>query len=335
MSEILNENDWQKHIDYKKKNILEQIDKSNSLDNSIENKKFIDILKSIINCKLFNVSKFTFLAIKLLVTPLFIDSHIIFDILNNVNQNENDNQNDNQNVNMNMNMNINNNPNPETNLKNIIKLIIDFVVQIEISLNYHCILIIHFLNKVKLNKITENRPNIFSTFSKIDNNITQSIKSSTIILLFLKFVRNLGGYQYNESNKNIYNSLSNIITNFKNNSIICSNFNIKKTSKISSNIKMYLDTFMININNYFINSNENSNLNIYSICIDYIISIVEILYNEFNYLFDILELSIISNFNYKNKNFTEDKKKELDNIKNEIKNLIINEINICKELFKM
>jgi hypothetical protein len=90
---------------------------------------------------------------------------------------------------------------------------------------------------------------------------------------------------------------------------------------------------MININNYFLNIIDN--INIYSICIEYIISIVELLYNEFNYLFDILEICIISNLKYKNINFTEDKKQELDNIKNEIKKSINNEITICKELFKM
>ena len=96
---------------------------------------------------------------------------------------------------------------------------------------------------------------------------------------------------------------------------------------------MYLDTFMININNYFMKSKDRNN-NIYSICTEYIISIVELLYNEFTYLFDILEVCIIENYKYKKINFTEERKKELDIIKVQIKQLIFDEINKCKEIFK-
>ena len=172
--------DWQNHINDKKQTIIEQIDNSNNLDNSSENRKFIEILKSIINCKIFNVSTFSFLAINLLVTSLFIDSKIIINILKDKNS---------------LDIHINSSSHPETNLINIINIIIDFVVHIEISLNYHCILIIHFLNKVKYTSNENQNENqnenlkVFSIFNKIDNDISQSIKSSTIILLFLKFVR--------------------------------------------------------------------------------------------------------------------------------------------------
>jgi hypothetical protein len=339
MSSILDINDWQKHIDYKKKNIIEQIDNSIILDNSIENKKFTEILKTIINLKIFNVSQFTFLAIKLLVKSLFIDSEIILDIINNDSLSQN-----------------NSNTNPDTNLKNILILIIDFVVQIEISLNYNCILITHFLNKIdkidNKNVVLNDQPNFFSSFSKfskIDNDISNCIsKQSTVILLFLKFISKIGVYKndktlintiinFNDDDKDDKDDKDNSITKTQNNR------NYRNKSKIlSSKLKMYLDTFMININNYFLNNMDNMdnmdnsrNTTIYSICIEYIISIVEILYNEFNYLFDILETCIISNLKYKNINFTEDRKKELDNIKNEIKKSINNEINRCKELFKM
>jgi len=319
----LNLNEWQKYIDNKKNNILDQIDKSNMLDNSIENKKFIEILKSIINCKIFNVSQFTFLSIKLLITYGFIDPQILLDILNN-------------NINVNNSDNINNNNNPEPNLKNILKIIIEFIVKIEISLNYNCILIIHFLNKINngTNNNKNETPDVFNIFSKIDNDITNSIKSSTIILLFLKFIIKLEKYENINKNQHIINNIIKFNDNNNtNNSITNINYNVKKSTILTLKIKMYLDTFMSNINNYFLNTNK-TNTNIYSICIEYIICIVETLYNEFNYLFDILELCIILNFKNNNINFTDNKKKELENIKNEIKHLINNEINICKELFK-
>ena len=334
--DILDINEWQKHIDYKKQNIIEQIDNSIILDNSIENKKFTEILKTIINLKIFNVSQFTFLAIKLLVNSLFIDYNIILDIIKNDTLSQN---------------------NSDNNLKNILILIIDFVVQLEISLNYNCILITHFLNKIDKiqnnnnnnNKLYNERPEIFKSFTKIDNDISKCIsKQSTVILLFLKFVSKIAVYKnyktlmntiinFNDDDKDDKDDKDNSITKIQNN-----RNNRNKTKILSSKLKMYLDTFMININNYFLNNIDNidnidnsKNTNIYLICIEYIISIVEILYNEFNYLFDILETCIISNLKYKNINFTEDRKKELDNIKNEIKKSINNEINRCKELFKM
>ena len=309
---------WQNHIDAKKKYIIEQIDNSHNLDKSSSNKKFIEILKNIINCKIFNVSQFAFLAIKLLVDSCFINSQIVLDILK---DNDNEDNEDNE----------DNIENSQTNLNNILKIIIDFVIQIEISLNYHCILIIHFLNKVNKNEL---QPNVFNFFNKLDNDISESIKSSTIILLFLKFVRKLVCYTQT------YNKTNTMLDTINSNS---TQFNIKRLSLLSKNIKMYLDTFMININNYFynntntnINTNTNTNnKNIYSICIDYIISIVEDLYNEFNYLFNILEACIIANYKINNIEFTEDKKKELENIKGEINILILIEINKCKELFKI
>ena len=323
--------EWQKYIDYKKTQILEQIDNTNNLDNSQNNKSFIEILKSIINFKIFNVSKFTFLALKLLETSHFIDSNIIINIIKNTVliqpiqpippilsippiQ-----------------------PIHQTNIINIIKIIIDLVVQVEISLNYHCILIIHFINKVKLkHKSIHLQPKIFNIFNKIDNDISQLIKPSTIILLFLKFVKKLGGIQVTNNTNNMLDNIVNFINN--NSSIACTKFNIQKSSEINLKMKMYLDTFMININKYFINNSlDNHSLenNIYLICIEYIISIVELLYNNFNYLFNVLELCIIANYNYKKIDFTEDKKQDLEEIKNNIRILINDEINICKNLFKI
>ena len=313
--------EWQTHIEYKKKQILEQIDNKNNLDNSIDNKKFIEILKLIINFKIFNVTKFTFLSIKLLVNSFSENCNKTYKEILELNEPLIPSQ-------------------TEINIINIIKIIIDFVVQVEISLNYHCILIIHFINKANettKTKETTNlksshlQPKIFNIFDKIANNISQSIKPSTIILLFLKFVRKLGGIQVT----NDTNMLDNIITFINNNSLItCTQFNIKKSLETNLKIKMYLDTFIININKYFENTSLDNN-NIYSICIEYIISIVELLYSNFNNLFNILELCIIANYNYKKIDFTEDKKQELEQIKSDIKDLINDEIKNCKDLFKM
>jgi len=311
--------DWKNYINNKKQYIIDQIDNSNNLDNSSENSKFIEILKSIINCKIFNVTTFSFLAINLLVNALFIDSEIIKTIIKDNNS---------------LCIDIYSSSIQETNLKNIINIIIDFVVHIEISLNYHCILIIHFLNKVK--SIPDEKPDVFNIFNKIDNDISQSIKSSTIILLFLKFVRKISGCNHNDSRNNILDNIIKFIKNNTNNT--CNANNIKRVSTLNLKTKMYLDTFMININNYFMKSKEKGNNvynnNIYSICTEYIISIVELLYSEFANLFDILEVCIIENYKYKKIDFTEEKNKELDIIRVQIKKLIFDEINKCKEIFK-
>ena len=134
--------EWQEYIDYKKQLIIENINNTDDLDISKDNIKFITILKSIINLKIFNISKFSYSAINLLIISSFINPIILYNIIK---QDETiTNSEDTE-----SNLDTNTNTNTNTTLTNILKIIIDFVVQIEISLNYHCILIIHFINKLQ------------------------------------------------------------------------------------------------------------------------------------------------------------------------------------------
>ena len=326
--------EWQEYIYYKKQLIIENINSLDDLDNSKDNIKFITILKSIINLKIFNISKFSYSAINLLIISSFINPIILYNIIK---QDETITNSVEEYTESNLDTNTNTNTN--TTLTNILKIIIDFVVQIEISLNYHCILIIHFINKsqqqVHTQSQPQSQPQVFNSFSKIDKTITESIKPSTLILLFIKFLQKIGGGQKN----NIFNKL--LLFEKTNKSVITTKQNIKELLKTNTNMKASLDTFIININKYFINTpkiidtpDTILNNNIYSICTNYIISIVELFYNNFNILFSILEHYILLNMNDKLLEY-ENKKQELETIKISIKQLINDEIKLCKEVFRI
>jgi len=334
--DIINIIEWQNYIDYKKKVIIENINNTIDLDNSEDNIKFINILKSIINIKIFNVSKFSFLALNLLFTASFINPIILLDIINqdysysftnikNNIKNENENENENEN-----NTNYN-------NIKNILIIIIDFVVQIEISLNYNCILLSHFINKANFDLLQNEKVfNVFNVFNDINKNINESINPSTLILLFLKFLQKILG----NSKTNIFDKILNIEKENKSNVIIKSNVrsNVNNILKTNINMKLILDTFMLKINKSLLiienNNIDNTQLdnktivneNIYLICSKYIISIVELFYNNFNYLFNILESFL---------NLQEAKKDDFNKIKLEIQQLINDEIKLYKELFNL
>ena len=139
---------------------------------------------------------------------------------------------------------------------------------------------------------------------------------------------------------NIFDKILNIEKENKSNVIIKSNVrsNVNNILKTNINMKLILDTFMLKINKSLLiienNNIDNTQLdnktivneNIYLICSKYIISIVELFYNNFNYLFNILESFL---------NLQEAKKDDFNKIKLEIQQLINDEIKLCKELFNL
>jgi len=345
---IINENqnkfnltDWSNYIDYKKLLIIKKIDSTNYLDDSIENMKFIKILKSIIESRIFDISHISFLSIKLLEYT-YIKSEIIndaFEINNSNTDSSNTNNNDNDN-----------------NIKIILKIIVDFIVYIEITLNLHCILIVYFLKNIKHKNENNNKndsryPKILNVFNKfndsidnttidnttIDNHNELYINPSTLILLLLKL-----------TNKLFIPNLENDKTN-----IIKLHINYIKSQKQSSiKFKIYLDTFIIKLTTYFFKQNDindnvnndknndvNNTDNIYKICIEYINLIIDLLFNQFNNLFDILETYLIISINNNEKEdinkdkINKDKINNLNNIKNGIKKLLDTQINSIRELF--
>lgn len=190
-----------------------------------------------------------------------------------------------------------------TNLKTIIQILIENVIYIDISLNIHCVLIVYFLKKLKnISNTSRNEFDKFDTFDTFDNHI----KPSTLILLFLKLIHKID-YTLNP----------------------IPILNIKKT--VSIKMKQYLDTFMIDINETFINYNVES---IYKICTTYIFSIIDLLYNELFYnIFNVLDTYILTHINKKD-SFDLDKYcVHMKYIKTTIKTLLDIEITNIKEHF--
>ena len=389
MKHSLDINDWNKFIYNKKLILINEIDKTNTLDSSLDSIKFNDILKDIARSNVFNMSYVAFMTLKFLETS-FIPSVILLNTINIYSDVElyeilllNDNY-------------FNENVKYIKTMKFIINLIIDFVVTIELSLNIQCLLITDFIDKIakknKQNQDNDNdndydynfKPRLFKLYNKTNKATINNIKPSTRILLFLKLIGKLGinnmidcnnkndNGNENENENDNEKEFINLITNINSNdSELYSdsesgsssddtstytkkqNFTYDDTGKIIKNkntpinnnylnyihnkneinkkTKMYLDSFMLDITLYFglCNSNKKDKDNsIYSICSNYILNNTELIFNNFENIFSILEGHL-----YKSMNMNSTKKHKLFCLRNVIKNIIDIELDNIKKLF--
>ena len=168
---------------------------------------------------------------------------------------------------------------------------------------------------------------------KINKNTITYIKPSTRILLIFKLLSKLGINNYNESSNNNYDNYDNyyLISSFLESSLSQNDDNdeikdnddnsngydnesdnenmkylnskftnyINTNKEINKKTKLYLDTFMLDITNFFDNNNNNldSYQNIYSICSKYILNNTELVFNNFQNIFSVLEDYILKNIN--------------------------------------
>ena len=120
---------------------------------------------------------------------------------------------------------------------------------------------------------------------------------------------------------------------------------------VRTKMRKMLDTFMLKIDSFFeidkddrieIDESDDKN-NIYKICISYITALIELFLNNFNILFEVLELYIIkdiSNNDVSNNDVSSVSSNELPNkiqklkyMKNTINNLLDVEFDDMKNLF--
>lgn len=346
MNKVLTVNDWNKYI-YKKKieliDTIDTIDNSKNLNTTKDSFKFNDVLKNnIVKINMFNMTYITFIMLKFLETS-FIPSEIILNVMEIYSDDE-------LQILLLKNYTLlkqtNNNYKLETYkyirlLKYIISTIIDFVVKIELSLNIQCLLITHFIDKIhnkntsnitNITNITNNentyinstinKPFFFILFSTINEDINDNIKSSTLILLFLKLVT-----KFNTTYDNKH--LLYFVNEYNNTSFL--NF-INKKININKNMKTYLDQFILAITKYFLidNNNINNIINpdIYSICNNYMLNTIELIFKNFENIYTILEIQLLESIN-----ITEKKKVKLLYLKDVIINIVNIEINKIKKIF--
>ena len=342
MNNILTITDWNKYIYKKKLELIDTINSDNKLNNTPDSFKFNDILKNkIIKINIFNMSYVAFMMLKFLETS-FIPSEIILNIINRYTDDE-----------LYRLLIINRKIIKKTNinykletykyikiLKYIITIIIDFVVKIELSLNIQCLLMTHFIDKIHTTNTTNttnttttttttdiNLPTksvIFKLFSSINNDFINNIKSSTLILLFLKLISKFNN-NFDETN------LLYFINEYETNNFI-SFINNKKS--INKKTKVYLDTFMLDITKYFLIDNNIHTIytiqttDIYAICNKYMLNNIELIFNNFENIYDILVNHLLQSIN-----ITENKKIKLSYLKNVIKNIVDIEIDKIKKFF--
>jgi hypothetical protein len=347
--------DWNKYI-YKKKlelidtiDNIDNIDTTDKLNNTPDSFKFNDVLKNhIVKINIFNMSYITFMMLKFLETS-FIPSEIILNVIEIYNDDELHRL---LLINRKIIKNTNINYKLETYkyikiLKYIITTIIDFVVKTELALNIQCLLMSHFIDKIHNNKTNvtgvnttegnttegnttegtttkstiNNKSFIFRIFSNINKDIVTNIKSSTLILLFLKLVDKFNT-TYDDTNL-LYFTNEYYNTNF-------TTF-INKKHNINKKTKLYLDTFMLDITKYFLIDNNIHNIinpDIYIICNKYILNNIELIFNNFENIYAVLESHLLQSIN-----INENKKVKLSYLKNVITNIVDIEIDKIKKLF--
>ena len=94
--------------------------------------------------------------------------------------------------------------------------------------------------------------------------------------------------------------------------------------------KEYLDTFMIEITKYLEDTIYINTPNVYSICSNYIINNIELMFNNFEYIYSILETYLLTSVT-----INKEKENKLFNLKTVIKNLCNLEFDNVKKLFKI
>ena len=360
-------NKWNNYIYNKKIELIDDIENSNNtLDTSKSSTIFNEILKDIININIFNISYISFMLLKFLETS-FIPTEIILNVINiysdaklceiiisqriEINKQNEHNR-------------LNNKPIKMIDtikyvnvLKLIINILVEFVVKTELCLNLKCLLMLHFIekyntnNNIKNNTNTKNnnntknnsnnnvdKPKVFNLFIKPHKLAITHIKSSTLILLFLKLIRKIGIEKYDSTVLiNYIDNINNKNDNENNN--ISHNYieYVNKKIKINKKTKEYLDTFMIDITNYLDNYNTLNNTNnkpipfsIYKICSDYIINNSELIISYFKNIYFILEQHLLNS-----NTITKEKKQKLYYLKNVVKNLCDIEYDNVKKLFNI
>ena len=273
------------------------------LDYTKDNNLIISTIKDLINKKIFDLSRISYLALIFLdpyITPylknvldydidiqdrLCESQELIFDYL----------------------------PPLNNTITNILSVMIELLVFIELQLNIHLFIFhLHFTDKKYLNQQNlnpENRSNV-SEIVKIFNILSISksnkIKPSTLMLLVFKIINKVG-------------NIPSILLNFIRNSKIEDLKHLEKKIKdYSSNISKSSDDFIIS----FFTDDDNSNIsnNALTICKDYILNIARTNLEMFATIFDILINYIIK----ENPNQNE----KMIFIKNSIINLIDLEITL-------
>ena len=221
-------------------------------------------------------------------------------------------------------------------------------------------------NNTNENNINAFKPKIFKIFNNTNKATIINIKPSTRILLILKLISKLSANNYTNYNNNDIIQFISDNSNIDNDKVIVvdvdscnskvnpkiSNY-MKNKKDINDKSKSYLDTFIMEISKYFgsnnndkhtdiynetANSNSKIKINlklethatqdIYLICSNYMLNNIELIFNNFENIFSILEEQL-----YKSANINEKKIKTLFILKNVIKNIIDIEIDNIKKLF--
>ena len=342
INNTLNINDWNNYINKKKIILIDKLDDNNNiLDSSQDSFNFNTILKSIVKINIFNISYITFMKLKFLETS-FIPSEVLLNIIEIYSDVEmynilNEKTKIKNNTNTTNTANTNDTYKYIKTLKFIINMIIDFVVKAEVSLNIQCLLITNFIDKItNINTTTTNilqndnnlKPKIFKLFNKSNTSLCNNIKSSSIILLFFKLINKLN-ITNSYDNNNYDDEIINLLQETKDNNL---NNYINKHKNINKKTKIYLDSFILEITKYF-NIEQTNNyicLDIHTICSKYILNNIELMFNNFENIFSVLETHLLKSIN-----INEKLKIKLVHLRNFIINLANIEIDNINKLFSI
>lgn len=317
--------EWVDYIGDKKLALLQNIDKTSFLDNSIENNIFISILKKIFTMDIFNLSRISYLAFS------FLDIYINENLQTIINIDK-----------YNLGTYIQNRQNKQSSKFICLTILINLIIHIEFTLNLHLFIIIYIANSNANSNAQESiledpkisKPKILFKIEKICNDLKANIKSSTIILLLLKINKKLGDI----SDICIWNDF-----------ILKEQALSKQLLFINNKMKYLLDNFILAIakNNLFqnnitntkantqantqVNTQVNTILERYELCINYILDLANILYTYFDIAFAILIKYLQEDCKQTGK--PPENSKQLDIVKNSISDLLKSEITALENKF--
>lgn len=248
---IIEYESWDSYLTERKNEILESLSLDKVITLTPEGYKFLNIIGKINDIRLFDLSRISYLAF------IFLDNYIgthLSSIINNTRTQ--------------INNTTNNTTNTTNDLDNLLEYIINVIIYIELSLNYHFLLLLNHLARYNSGSNMVNSDVKIARFNKSVKDFHNDVKPASLLLYLMKLIKTVSF---------IMNSIS-----ISSNTTMVNIVSIIRDELIKVN--NYLDEFIISINTGSGISGVSgiSRLDKYKICIKLVNEMIEIFYNMFD-----------------------------------------------------
>jgi hypothetical protein len=287
--------EWDEYLNSLKNEMLESLRMDKVMTLSHEGNIFVNLIKKINDIRLFDLSRISYLAF------LFLDKYIeknLFCLIYFRNTTGNTTGNT-----------------ITTELDIILDYIIKIIIYIELSLNYHFLLLLNHLarynNAGNSTWILANRDIKIIRFNKSMVDFHNDIKPASLLLYLMKLIKTIS-FMINSISVCNDSSLINLITIVRNS---------------LNTVNNHLDEFIISIYSGVSGVSGNPEIDKYDICIKFINMIIETFYNMFNTIYQEIVKILIKTY--------PDDRQRLNSIGESVKSFIEMEILLIKKKFNV